>query len=55
MELENIIVSEVSQAQKTKNSMFSLVCGFRLKTNAVIFLDLSHTLRGEHIQENRER
>jgi hypothetical protein len=27
MELENIIVSEVSLAQKTKNPMFSLICG----------------------------
>jgi hypothetical protein len=26
MELENIIQSEISQAQKTKNSMFSLIC-----------------------------
>jgi hypothetical protein len=26
MELENIILSEVSQAQKTKNCMFSLIC-----------------------------
>jgi hypothetical protein len=26
MELENIIFSEVSQAQKTKNCMFSLIC-----------------------------
>jgi hypothetical protein len=26
MELENIILSEVSQAQKTKNHMFSLLC-----------------------------
>jgi hypothetical protein len=26
MELENIIVSKVSQAQKTKNHMFSLIC-----------------------------
>jgi hypothetical protein len=25
MELENIILSEVSQAQKTKNHMFSLI------------------------------
>jgi hypothetical protein len=25
-ELENIILSEVSQAQKTKNCMFSLIC-----------------------------
>jgi hypothetical protein len=27
MELENIILSEVSQAQKTKNQMFSLIGG----------------------------
>jgi hypothetical protein len=26
MELENIILSEVSQDQKTKNHMFSLIC-----------------------------
>jgi hypothetical protein len=28
MELENIILSEVSQAQKAKNHMFSLICGW---------------------------
>jgi hypothetical protein len=27
MELENIILSKVSQAQKTKNRMFFLICG----------------------------
>jgi hypothetical protein len=27
MELENFISSKVSQAQKTKNRMFSLICG----------------------------
>jgi hypothetical protein len=27
MELENIILREVSQAQKAKNHMFSLICG----------------------------
>jgi hypothetical protein len=26
MELENIILSEVSQVQKTKNHMFALIC-----------------------------
>jgi hypothetical protein len=26
MELENIILSEVNQAQKTKNRIFSLIC-----------------------------
>jgi hypothetical protein len=27
MELKNIVLSEVSQAQKTKNRMSSLICG----------------------------
>jgi hypothetical protein len=27
MQLENIVLSEVSQAQQTKNRMFSLICG----------------------------
>jgi hypothetical protein len=27
MELENIILGEVSHAQKTRNCMFSLICG----------------------------
>jgi hypothetical protein len=27
MELENIILSKGSQTQKTKNGMFSLICG----------------------------
>jgi hypothetical protein len=27
MKLENIILNEVSQAQKNKNGMFSLICG----------------------------
>jgi hypothetical protein len=27
MELENIILSEARQTQKTKNHMFSLICG----------------------------
>jgi hypothetical protein len=29
MELENIIFSEVSQTQKTKSHMFSLICGIQ--------------------------
>jgi hypothetical protein len=31
MELENIILSELSQAQKTNNRMFSLICGLYIK------------------------
>jgi hypothetical protein len=30
MELENIILSEVNQAQKTKNCMLSLICVFQI-------------------------
>jgi hypothetical protein len=52
MELENIILSEVSQAQKTK-----IVCSpsyvdikSRAKT-AARWLDLDHMTRGEHIWE----
>jgi hypothetical protein len=29
MELENIILSEVSQAQKARNHVFSLICGLQ--------------------------
>jgi hypothetical protein len=29
LELENIILSEVSQVQKAKNRMFSLICGLQ--------------------------
>jgi hypothetical protein len=55
MELENVILSKVSWAQKAKNHMFSLICGLQTKmrktNNAVILLDMGHTLRGEHAQE----
>jgi hypothetical protein len=46
-----IILSEVSQAQKAKNCIFSLLCRLRSKKNTVILLDVGHTLRGGHIQE----
>jgi hypothetical protein len=47
MELENIILNEISQAQKAKNPMFSLYAGYRPKANAVILLDMGHTLKGK--------
>jgi hypothetical protein len=53
MELENITLSEVSQAQKAKNCMFSFICEFKPKTNAVILLDMGHTLRKEHYRRNK--
>jgi hypothetical protein len=52
-ELENIILSEVSQAQKTKNQPYvpSSYADFRSMANAAMLLDLGHTLKGEHIWE----
>jgi hypothetical protein len=49
-ELENIL-SEGSQAQKTKNCMSSSYAEFGSKANVAMLLDLSHTLRGDHIRE----
>jgi hypothetical protein len=49
MELENIILSEVSQAQKTKNHTFSLYADFKSRANAATWLDWDHMTRGEHI------
>jgi hypothetical protein len=51
MELENIILSRVSQAQKAKIICFPSYADFRPETNAGILLDMGHTLRGECIQE----
>jgi hypothetical protein len=51
MEMENIILSKVSQAQNVKNHIFSLICNYRPKINAVILLDMGHMLRGQCTQE----
>jgi hypothetical protein len=45
MELENIILSEVSQAQKTKNYMFFLIVDFRSRVNTARGLDFGHMIR----------
>jgi hypothetical protein len=55
MELKNIL-SEVSQAQKAKYHTSSpSYVDYRPKRNAVILLDMGHTLRRESSRENRER
>jgi hypothetical protein len=51
MELENIILSEVSQAQRPKIAYSPSYADYRPKTNAVMLLGKSHTLRGEHAWE----
>jgi hypothetical protein len=44
MELENIILSEVSQAQKTSYA------DFRSRASAAMWLDLDHMTKGKHIR-----
>jgi hypothetical protein len=51
MELENIMLSEISQAQRSKITCSPSYADYRPKVNAVILLDMGHTLRGEHTRE----
>jgi hypothetical protein len=51
MELKNIILNKVSQAQRPKIICSPSYVDYRPKTNAVILLDMGHTLRGELTQE----
>jgi hypothetical protein len=54
MELENIILSEVSQAQKTKNHMFSLICGLQIKGKCSNVVGLgSHDMGRSHTGDIR--
>jgi hypothetical protein len=46
---EHHFLSEVSQGHKAKNHMFSSYADYRPKINAVILLDMGHTLRRECI------
>jgi hypothetical protein len=48
MELENIILSEVIQAQKTKTPLY---VNFRSRANAARGLDFVHMIRREHTRE----
>jgi hypothetical protein len=60
MELENIILSKVSQAKFSKGQKKfrrpKLICSpsyadFRSRTNTATWLDLGHMIRDEHIPE----
>jgi hypothetical protein len=53
MEQENIILSEINQAQKAKNTCSPSYTDYRCKTNEVILLNMGHTLRGDHTQEEQ--
>jgi hypothetical protein len=47
VELQTIILSDASQAQKAKNHRLYNHIDYRPKKNALILLDMGHTLRGE--------
>jgi hypothetical protein len=49
MELENIILSEVSQLRRPKIICSPSYADFRSRANAAMRLDLCHMIRGEHI------
>jgi hypothetical protein len=51
VELENIIVSEISQLRRPKFTYSSSYADYRPKTNVVILLGMVHTLRGECARE----
>jgi hypothetical protein len=50
VELENIILSK-ARLKRPKIACSPSYADYRLKINLVIFLDLGHTLRGEHAWE----
>jgi hypothetical protein len=54
MELENVILRKLSQAQKTKIVCSPSYADFRSRANAAVWLDLDHMTRGEHIWEIQE-
>jgi hypothetical protein len=51
MELENIILSVVSQAQKTKIICSTSYADFRSRTNTTMGLDFDRLMRLEHTRE----
>jgi hypothetical protein len=51
MELENIILSQGVQTQKAKITCSPSYAEYRPTTNAITFLDMGHTLRGEGARE----
>jgi hypothetical protein len=53
MELENMILSKVIQAQKARNYMFPLNVSYRPKANAVILLNMDYILRAEHTRDKQ--
>jgi hypothetical protein len=55
MEVENIILREVSQAQKTEIICSPSYADFRSRANTVMWLNLGHMTRGEHTRRYGDR
>jgi hypothetical protein len=54
--LQNIILSEVSQAQKAKNQMFFLICGLQTQNKCSNIIGHGSHTKGRTLHErNRER
>jgi hypothetical protein len=51
MELETITLSMVTRLRRTQIIYSPSYGDFRSRENAVVLLDLDHTLRAEHIRE----
>jgi hypothetical protein len=51
MELENIILSKVSQVRRPKIACSPSYADFRSRANAAMWLDLDHKTRGKHTRE----
>jgi hypothetical protein len=45
----------LARLRRSKIACSSSYADYRPKTNAIILLDIGHTLRGEYEQRNRER
>jgi hypothetical protein len=48
MQLEDIVLSEASQAEKDKGHMFSLICGRQTQYKQKQYYEKQVTLRGGH-------
>jgi hypothetical protein len=51
MELENVILCKVTRLRRPKIICCPSYVDYKPKTNAVILLDMGHTLRGERVWE----
>jgi hypothetical protein len=51
MELENIILTKLVRLRRPKISCSPSYVDYKPKTNVVILVDMGHTVKGDHTQE----